>query len=58
MEDLEVSSFWQDRCPVLVTGGSGLVGSWPGSEAARRKGIRDLSVARLGFLRANSFTGD
>lgn len=27
MEDLEVSSFWQDR-PVLVTGGSGLVGSW------------------------------
>jgi CDP-glucose 4,6-dehydratase len=27
VEGLEVISFWQDR-PVLVTGGSGLVGSW------------------------------
>ena len=27
MEGLVVSAFWQDR-PVLVTGGSGLVGSW------------------------------
>lgn len=27
MEGLEVTSFWQDR-PVLVTGGSGFVGSW------------------------------
>ncbi|MCX6626512.1 MAG: GDP-mannose 4,6-dehydratase [Candidatus Solibacter sp.] len=27
MEALEMTSFWQDR-PVLVTGGSGLLGSW------------------------------
>ena len=27
MEDMEMTSFWRDR-PVLVTGGTGLLGSW------------------------------